>query len=195
MSDLRENLHSYTLLPPLNPPGGQASAHAGGAMLVAEKTEAIASRATAEIRRCTVTELAAAPNIAAVLAEYARESSLAELGATSPQWDTYRALEAAGVFYPIAAFEGARLCGFILPIVVALPHYGVLAATIESFFVPRAERHKNIGIKLLHVAEDLARSLGAKALLLSSPVGGALSRVVPAMGYRHSNEVFLKALA
>jgi len=182
---------------PLNPPGGQASALTPeSAMLVAERdTRVEIERKAAHIRRCTVAELQAAPNIAEVLAEYARESSLKELGPTSPQWATYRTLEAAGVFHPIAAFEGARLCGFILPIVVVLPHYGVLAATIESYFVPQADRTKNIGIKLLRAAEELARGLGAKALLLSAPVGGALARLMPALKYRHSNEVFVRALA
>ena len=93
-----------------------------------------------EIRRCTVAQIEAAPNLAAVLAEYAAESSQAELGPVRPQFATYWGLEATGFFHPIGAFEGERLAGFILPIVIALPHYGVLAATVESFFVPAADR-------------------------------------------------------
>lgn len=146
------------------------------------------------VRPCTVAELEAAPNLAELLAEYARESSLPELGAACAQVDTYRKLEASGFFHPIGAFEDGRLVGFILPIVITLPHYGVLAATIESFFVPQADRKKGIGLRLLRAAEHLAKELGAKALLVSAPAQGALSRVLPAKGYRHSNDVYVMAL-
>ena len=54
-----------------------------------------------EIRRCTVAQIEAAPNLAAVLAEYAAESSQAELGPVRPQFATYRGLEATGFFHPI----------------------------------------------------------------------------------------------
>ena len=147
------------------------------------------------IRRCTTAELEAAPNLAEVLAEYALESSMKELGPARAQVEIYRALEASGLFHPIAAFEGDRLLGFILPIVVVLPHYGVVAATIESFFVPKAVRKQGIGLRLLAMAEALARELGAKALLLSAPVTGSMGRVLAAKGFRHSNDVFVKGLA
>lgn len=150
-----------------------------------------------EIRPCTVAELEAAPNLAEVLAEYAREASLPELGEPTPQTATYRALEASGMFHPIAAFdENSRLLGFILPIVVTLPHYGVVAATVESFFVSQAERPKGIGLMLLMLAENLAKNLGAKALLLSAPAGGVLDEVLfRTKRYRYSNTVYVTALA
>lgn len=148
------------------------------------------------IRRSTVAEFEAAPNLPEILAEYAEESSLSELGATSPQVGTYRMMEKAGIFYPIGAFDGARLAGFILPVVVVLPHYGVLAAVVESFFVPKVERKTGIGMKLLEHAEALARELGAKALLLSAPAYGVLSRVLSRTPrYRHSNETYITVLA
>lgn len=146
------------------------------------------------IRSCTVAELEAAPNLAEVLAEYAHESSLPELGQPQAQVETYRALESAGVFHPIGAFDGDRLIGFILPLVAPLPHYGVVAGVVESFFVSTADRKRGVGLKLLGATEGLARAAGAKALLVSAPSGGSLSRVLPHRGYRHSNEVFVRAL-
>jgi GNAT superfamily N-acetyltransferase len=148
-----------------------------------------------DIHRCTIAEIEAAPNLAEVLAEYARESSIQEMGPASAQFETYRALEATGMFHPIGAFENGRLVGFIFPIVVVLPHYGVLAATVESFFVPQADRKKGIGLFLIHQAEVLAKGLGAKALLFSAPAGGSLAQVLPGRGYRHSNNVFVKGMA
>lgn len=149
-----------------------------------------------DIRRCTVDELEATPNFQDVLDEYALESSLPELGPAQAQLDTYRRLEASGMFHPIGAFEDGRLIGLILPLVVNLPHYGVVAATVESFFVPAADRPKGVGMFLLHKAEALAKELGAKALILSAPTGSVLARVMyHCRDYRLSNEVFIKALA
>jgi len=130
-----------------------------------------------------------------MIAEYARESAMPEIGSPCPQYDTYRAMEAAGVIHSVGAFAGERMVGFILPIVIALPHYGVVTATVESFFVCAAERKKGLGLRLLDAAERLVLGLGAKALLLSAPTGGALDKVLPRRGFRHSNNVFVKALA
>lgn len=149
-----------------------------------------------ELRHCSIAEIEAASNLAEVLAEYAAESHLPEIGAPDPQWATYRALEAAGVFHPIAAFEGKRLAGCIFAIIAPLPHYGIRVATVESFFVPKSDRDKNVGLRLLAFVEDWARSLGAAAIMLTAPTEGALARVMGAMPkYRHSNQVFVKALA
>ena len=148
-----------------------------------------------DIRRCTIAELEAAPNLAEVLDAYGNESAAPELGKPNPQVASYRALEAAGIFHPIAAFDGDRLVGFILPIMGALPHYGVMAATVESFFVLKAERKKGIGLRLLSFAESTVRDMGAKAFMVSAPTSGPLGRVLAAKHYRHSNDGFLKALA
>ncbi len=146
------------------------------------------------IRRCTVADLEAAPNLAEVLAEYAAESRLPELGAPHAQVQTYRELEAAGVLFPIAAFEGSRLAGMILVLLAPLPHYGVLVGTAESFFVPKSARKRGTGLRLLAEAEGLANELGARALFVSAPHGGTLSCVLPRRGYRHGNDVFIKPL-
>lgn len=148
-----------------------------------------------DVRRCTVAELEAAPNLFEVLEEYAREAATPELGPAQAQIETYRAMDASGMFHPIAALEDGMLAGFILPVVVVLPHYGVVAATVESFFVPKAERKRGIGLRLLACAEELAREFGAKALLLTAPAGGVLAKVMPGRGYRHSGEVFVRSLA
>lgn len=148
-----------------------------------------------QIRRCTVAELEAAPNLAELLAEYERESSMPELGAAVPQVESYRAMEAAGLLHPIGAFDGDRLAGFILPIVAVLPHYGARVATVESFFVASADRKSGAGDLLRTEAEALGRELGCRAIIISAPVDGVLSRVLEAGRYRQSNDVFVRALA
>lgn len=149
-----------------------------------------------EVRPCSIAEMAAAPNIGALLFAYAHESSVPELGAPRAQVHTYRKLEAAGVLHPLGAFNDSELVGFLLLLVTVLPHYGVPAATTESFFVLPEVRKHGVGLQLLAHAEARARDLGAKAVLVSSPAGSALDRVLSSKKeYRCSNIVHVKALA
>lgn len=147
-----------------------------------------------EIRRLTVAELDAAPELPALVDEHAAESAMPELGTPAPQRATYYALEKAGVLFPLGAFDGDRLVGFALPIVAPPPHYGVLAGTLESFFVAAADRKGGAGLALLAAAEDLARERGARALLVVAPVGSVLDAVLAERPYRHSNNVHVRAL-
>lgn len=146
------------------------------------------------VRRCTIADLESAPNLSAVLSEYEIESSMREFGRACVQVEMYRGMEAAGFLHPIAAFDENQLNGFILPIVMTVPHYGVLAATVESFFVPKEFRRQGIGLLLRAEAEKLAKELGAKALLLSAPDMSILDRVMKLSPYRHSNNVYVRAL-
>jgi GNAT superfamily N-acetyltransferase len=136
------------------------------------------------VRKCTVADFESSPNWADLLAEYAKEAALPELGRTSPQMDMYRQIEAAGFFHPAGAFHGYVLAGFILPIVITLPHYGVLAASVESFFVPKTYRRSGVGLKLLAYAESMVTAMGGKAILVSAPAGGVLAQVMPRKGQR-----------
>ena len=145
-----------------------------------------------EIRPCTVSEIEERPDL---LDEYALESSIPEIGIPDAQFATYHALEAAQVLHPIASFEDGVMTGFIVPLIVPLPHYGLVTATVESFFVSQSYRDTGVGMRLLSNAEKISRERGAKALLLSAPAGGRLAQVLSRRrSYRRSSEVFVRAL-
>lgn len=147
-----------------------------------------------EIRRTSIAELELAPNLAELLAEYGR-GAMPEIGVAVPQVETYRALAAAGVIHPIAAFDGDILAGFVLPVVGVLPHYGAVACQVESFFVADRYRSSSAGARLLVGAEQLAAHLGAKAATLTAPVGGILDRTLERRPvYRHANNLYVRAL-
>lgn len=152
-----------------------------------------------DVRRCSVAEIEAAPNFEGVLAEYGRECAMEELGRPECQIETYRLLERNAAMHPIAAFQGAVLAGFVLPIVVVLPHYGATAATIESIFVPEKFRKFGVFGQLRAIARQHCRDLGAKALIWSAPVGSVFADVLHLEASRgicrHSNEVFIEGLA
>tara|TARA_R110000868_G_scaffold411755_1_gene708906 strand:- start:23687 stop:24139 length:453 start_codon:yes stop_codon:yes gene_type:complete len=148
-----------------------------------------------DIRPCTVNEIEQSPNFDDVIAEYGAESAMPEIGTPKPRMDMYRDIEAAGMLHAVAAFDGLSLVGFMVPIVVTLPHYGVMAATVESFFVAKDRRKNGVGLKMLAFTERHVKERGAKVLLLSAPVASVLDQVMSlSKRYRNSNKVYVVAL-
>lgn len=152
--------------------------------------------AVIDVRRCTVAELEAAPNLFEVLNEYEAESPVPELGVARPDIEAYRRLERLERLYPIGAFDGEMLSGFALPISANVPHFSKLIVTSESFFVVKADRKRGIGMRLLAALEDVAYTVGARGLFISAPTGSVLAQVMHKLKrYRHSNEVFVMGFA
>ena len=146
------------------------------------------------IRISTLHELESAPNIDAVLAEYADECANPDLPPPQPDLDTYRLLEASGVLVVVAAWDGDELRGFINLIVAKIPHYNRVLANTESIFVSRPARKGGTGPALLKFAEEHAARLGALGVLVTAPFGSDLELVAPSLGYRRSNTVFFRKL-
>lgn len=141
-------------------------------------------------------EVEASPMLPALLAAYAEESRIPEIGTPEANFASYRAMEAAGSLRIVGAFAPG-LVGFAVLLVYGLPHYtGRMVGSLESFFVSPEDRRRGTGMKLLHAAEDLAAELGATALLVGAPIGGRLDRVLEhTVGYRPTNRVFTRSLA
>ncbi len=93
--------------------------------------------------------------------------------------DSYRELERLGLLRVLSAMHEGRQIGFLTLLAPVLPHYGVVVAVSESFFVARAHRGTGAGLKLLRLAEDLAREAGSPGLLVSAPSKGLSSRYCP----------------
>lgn len=147
------------------------------------------------IRYCSIDEIQHAPNIAALMAEYAEESHNPELPDPNAQFEQYRKLQEVGVLGAIGAFKGDELIGFVGVLSSNLPHHGARLAITESFFVAKAHRKGGAGLKLLKAAEMHARDIGSPCLLVNTVHGSALEQVMPKLGYRHSNSTFVRSLA
>lgn len=146
------------------------------------------------IKRCTLAEIEDAPNLQALLAEYGVESSIDGLGGQNMQGETYKALESTGLLHIVGAWVGDELAGFIAVLDYILPHYGKRVCASESYFVASAHRKSGAGVLLRQEAERFGEEQGAVGMLMSAPVGGRLAAVLPACGYRRTNEVFFKPL-
>lgn len=149
----------------------------------------------AHIVQSTVADMEREPNLFALFAEYAQESATPELGVPDVQLEMYRQMEAAGALKILGAYQGNTLIGFLVMLVTVVPHFGRLIASTESYFVTKSARRGGTGIKLLRCAEQLARDLGAVAFFVSAPSGGRLAQVMPRMGYRETNRIFMRGLA
>lgn len=142
-----------------------------------------------------MSDLDAAPEFAALLAEYADESRMPGITPPAIKMDMYKGLEAAGMLHVIASWSDGELVGFILVLTPVFPHYSKPISTIESFFVAKKNRKAGAGLRLLRAAEVYAKSIGSPGLLVSAPAGGALDAVLPKTDYQHTNNTYFKAFA
>ena len=147
------------------------------------------------IHPAKVAEVFAAPNIDELLAEYARESSIAGLPSAVPNRDLYARLEATGFMQVIGAFDGELLVGFLVLVVTTNPHYSQVLAVTESYFVAAKYRKGGAGLQLLAVAENLAKQNGAVGMFVSAPVESRLAKVMPGVGYRETTRAFFRGFA
>lgn len=147
-----------------------------------------------EVRKTTVAEVASAPNLAYLFADYAAEAKNKDLPDHRPNIAAYAGMERAGILHVFAAYHGEDLVGFLTLLVTEFPHYGTPMATTESFFVSGDYRKGGTGQKLLDSAEAYAKLIGASAMFVSAPVGGRLADALPIMGYRETNRIFFRSL-
>jgi N-acetylglutamate synthase-like GNAT family acetyltransferase len=147
------------------------------------------------VRQCCAYELEQAPEFGALVDEYALEACRADLGAIGVQVDQYKLLESHGLMRFLSAWRGQELVGFATVVATIAPHYGKKVATTETLFLSESARDGGAGLDLLKLAEQTASEMGAVGFFVSAPVGGALSKILPRVGFKHTNEVFFKAAA
>jgi GNAT superfamily N-acetyltransferase len=144
------------------------------------------------VRKVTFAELTSHANFPDLFREYEGESAINGLPKPDDKMAQYRLIEPSGFLHIYGAFTGADLVGFLAFLLPVLPHYGVTIAVAESFFVAQKSRKGGAGLKLLHAAEEHARAAGSPALMVSAPTGGRLAEILPRLGYRETNRVFLR---
>lgn len=159
---------------------------------LADALESAGANILVSVRRCTVADIEAAVD---VVAAYERECAMPELGAYRPDWQRYRAMEAAGFLLPIGTFDNGTLVGLLFLLVAPNPHLGALGASVDSFFVVGGYRCSGAGMAMLAMAESVAFEQGARALFVSARVDSTLAKVMRGKhSYKPSNEVFCKVL-
>lgn len=147
---------------------------------------------TVTIEKRSVAQIMGDPRYIELIDEYAWESAVVDMPAINAKMETYVPMEKTGMLNIFAAFAGEELIGFVSVLTPTLPHYGMLVATTESFFVTAGHRGGGTGLKLLKKAEEFARAEGSPGIFVSAPVDGMLATILPRWGYVETSRVFFK---
>jgi GNAT superfamily N-acetyltransferase len=147
------------------------------------------------IRLCSIAEIAGAPNFSDVCEAYAHESAVPGLPVAEIRTDIYTLMESSGNLFPIGAFDGEKLVGFIVSSINVMPNYGVPVAATNAYFVLPEYRSSGAGLRLLREAESLAKASGAAGMLIGCPKNGVLSEVLERKRFVEVNRLFFKGFA
>jgi GNAT superfamily N-acetyltransferase len=147
------------------------------------------------IRKISIAEIEAAPNFQALVDEYAAEGALEGLPTPATKLAIYKDIEAACIFHTFGAYFDDLLVGFLAVLTSVSPHYGAPVSTSESFFVSKEHRKTGAGLKLLHEAERYGKESGSSGILVCSPSGSPLSKILECVGYRETHSVFFRSYA
>lgn len=147
------------------------------------------------IERVSYAEILGAANAAALIAEYAAECSIPEIGVISPQAEMYAAMEKSGNFQVFGAFDGRLPVGFAAPLTYLNPHYGRRIATMESVFLARTHRSGRAGNQLMNAAEEYGRERECEAMLYSAKKGSQFEKLMYLLKpYHPTHTVFMRSL-
>jgi len=148
------------------------------------------------IEPITIADFFAHPDAPALLEAYARECANEGLPPYRPHREAYATIEANGALRVLAAFDDkGRMLGFLALLMSLNPHYSVLLAVTESWFVGPDHRATGAGLALYRAAKDAARARRAAAIYVSAPKGGQLAGVMEGLGATETNRVFCEVLA
>lgn len=148
-----------------------------------------------DIRSCAFSEISGAPNFMEVCDAYARESAVPGLPIAAIRTDIYELMESSGNLFPIGAFDGDRLVGFIISSINVMPNYGLPVAATNAYFVLPEYRSSGAGLRLLRETEAQAKSAGAAGILIGCPKNGALAEVLERKRFAEVNRLFFKRFA
>lgn len=150
---------------------------------------------SATIRKISYLDILGDSNAQELLKAYAAECSIPVLGSINPQSEIYSALEQSGSSHCFGVYEGDDLVGFANALTSVLPHYGRMAAVVESLYVGREHRSGGAGRTLMSTIEGYGRDAGCGSILYSAPVGSRLAHLLSASRqYAHTNSIFCRSL-
>ena len=147
-----------------------------------------------EIRLCTLDEfkVKADPLFQEHYEEIALRKDLMEL---KPNWPMYEAIDQSGLLFIHLAMQGDVCIGYSMNLVTNHLHYADLKySQNDVLFIKKEFRGGRIGLRLMKVTEDHARSLGCKVMLWHAKERTTLAALLPRMKYGVQDIIFSKEL-
>ena len=136
-----------------------------------------------EIRLCTYDEFVvlAVPLFEEHYEEIARNKQIMKL---KPNYQLYEALNSTGWLFVYVAMRDDVCIGYSMNIMMHHLHYADLRiAQNDVLFVKKEFRGGRLGLRLLKVTEDHARSEGCKLMLWHAKENTALAELLPKLKY------------
>ena len=147
-----------------------------------------------ELRLCTLDEfkVKADPLFQEHYEEIALRKDLMEL---KPNWPMYDALDQSGVLFIYLAMQDDVCIGYSMNIVTNHLHYADLRySQNDVLFIKKEFRGGRIGLRLMKVTEDHARSLGCKVMLWHAKEDTTLAKLLPRLKYGVQDVIYSKEL-
>ena len=147
-----------------------------------------------EMRLCTLDEfkVKADPLFQEHYEEIALRKDLMEL---KPNWPMYDALDQSGSLFIYLAMQGDVCIGYSMNLVTNHLHYADLKYTQNDvLFIKKDFRGGRIGLRLMKVTENHAKSLGCKVMLWHAKERTTLAALLPRMKYGVQDIIFTKEL-
>lgn len=115
---------------------------------------------------------------------YEEVAALRQNTPLSPDWLRYQALEKNGSLIILAAWEGDRIVGYSVSIVVTHMHYSTtVMCHNDVLFVAMEHRRGRLGLRLIRETERVAVAGGARRVTWHAKPGTALEAILPKLGY------------
>ena len=147
-----------------------------------------------EIRLCTLDEfkVKADPLFQEHYEEIALRKDLMEL---KPNWPLYDALDQSGSLFIYLAMQGDVCIGYSMNLVANHLHYADLKySQNDVLFIKKEFRGGRIGLRLMKITEEHAKSLGCKVMLWHAKERTTLAALLPRLKYGVQDIIFSKEL-
>lgn len=115
-----------------------------------------------------------------------------------PDWEFYRAAEAAGRLIVFGTWDqppsaDEQLVGYVVAAVVPNSHYrDVQVCLLDSIYLDPQWRGRRVGLRMLRLLQDTANLLGCSRMLMHAKPGSRLEKLLPVLGYTVEETLFKK---
>lgn len=112
-----------------------------------------------------------------------------------PDIKKYKSLEDSGQLITLALYDGDKIVGYSVTLLVNALHYADLPVAQNDIIYIRKDLRKGLwGIKLIKETEKLAASRGAKFITFHGKEKTAFSELMPKIGYGVQDIIFSREL-
>ena len=111
-------------------------------------------------------------------------------------WETYRQLDALGVFYAFVVYEGSEIIGYSFYIrAPSHPHDMTKQFAVQdTFYVLPEYRHKGAAFNLMAYVEAYFLNEGVHIISQAAKPDSPFNKVLEKRGYEHTENMYLKRL-